>query len=73
MAIPKWIVGSGLTSLILTNPSFTSPFTPHEPPMRSFGFLPEVFLGCLHFLGLGGIDLGNQILIFPAAEIILQG
>jgi hypothetical protein len=41
--------------------------------MRSFGFMPEVFLGCLHFLRLGGIDLDKQILIFSAAKIILQG
>jgi hypothetical protein len=31
------------------------------------------FSGCLRFLGLGGIDLGKQISIFPAAKIILQG
>ena len=41
--------------------------------MRSFGFLPKVFLGCLGFVRLGGIDLGKHILIFPAAKIILQG
>jgi len=41
--------------------------------MRSFGFLPKVFLGCLRFVRMGGIDLGKQILIFPAAKIILQG
>jgi hypothetical protein len=40
--------------------------------MRSFGFPPEVFLGYLHFLRLDGIDLGKQILFFPAAKIILQ-
>jgi hypothetical protein len=41
--------------------------------MRSFGFLQEVLLGSPYFFRLGGVDLGKQILIFPAAKIMLQG
>jgi len=40
--------------------------------MRSFGFMPKFFLGSLRLIRMGGIDLGKQILIFPAVKIILQ-
>jgi hypothetical protein len=62
-----------LDVLISHQSNSASPFALHEPAMRSFGILPEVFRGRLHFPCLHGIDLGKQILIFLAIKIILQG
>jgi hypothetical protein len=64
------VLRSSLAFFISTNPNIGSAFALHEVLMRSFGFLPEVFLGCLHFLRLDGIDLGKQNL---SLEIVKSG